>query len=237
MLTVAWKAEAYKPADGVGAYRIPSLSTALLISKAELYLPLLVIPVPIPVIPVVIVIVPAVPRRTPIWYAHVKRTLYTESHYRVARNSNGSTTGLAAANRANDTAHQAIVALRFDALRIGFDCISLAIGDDRLQVDDQIVVRGRPNDQLNLRIPWNRHTTIVSSNVLIYDPGIDAVIALLYIDSFVCANRDNSAPFNCSERIRIAVPVAVSVPVAVLRGGHGFRAKTMNNPPVTRKFG
>jgi hypothetical protein len=98
----------HKPADAVGTYRIQSLNPVLLISKAELHLPLLVIPVPIAVvavIAVVIVVVPAVPRRTLIWYAHFKRALYAEGHDGVARNPNCSTAAFAAANHANYTAH------------------------------------------------------------------------------------------------------------------------------------
>src|SRR3954452_198873 len=110
-------------------------------------------------------IVPAVPHRTPIWHAHFKCALYTEGHHRVTRNSNCSTAAFAAANRSNNTADQTLVALGFDSLRICFDGVSLTIRDDRFQIDDEIIVRSRPDDQLNFRTPRNRQTTVVASDV------------------------------------------------------------------------
>jgi hypothetical protein len=104
------------------------------------------------------------------------------------------------------------------SLRIRFDSVSPAVDHDRFQVDHQIVIGSRPDDQLNVRTPRNRQTTVVPSDVPIHNTGVDAVIAPLYINSLVCAHGDDGPSLKYGERITI--PIAVSVPVLILRRAH-----------------
>src|SRR4051812_32714970 len=90
----------------------------------------------------------------PIPIRYFERTLQPERDDRVSWNPDRSATGLAA-NRADDGADQRIPLTRFDPVGIRFDTIPFAADDDRIQIQDQVVVTRDAHLQVNARSPWD----------------------------------------------------------------------------------
>ena len=96
----------------------------------------------------VIVVMPSVPGHTPVGDPDLKQTLQPKSNHGIPRNPYRSTPGLTAVNRSDDGAHDTVVAPRFDAIRIRFDCVALPIQHDRFQIKNQVIIRSYSDDQL-----------------------------------------------------------------------------------------
>src|SRR5260370_1750813 len=72
----------------------------------------------LPVVIIPIVVMPSVALDASVCHSHVQWPLQTERHETVARDPYSPASNLSAVDRPHNCAHKAVIALRFDSLRI-----------------------------------------------------------------------------------------------------------------------
>ena len=165
-------------------------------------------------VPIVVVITVAV--YTAIGNTHFKRAFQAERNDRVPRNSYRASTHLTAADRSKNLPYKGVVTLRFHAVGVASNCITLPVDHHGFQIQNEVVVLGHANDQFRARAAWNCQMAVVAPNVLINRTVVNTVVASLHIDTVIGAHRDNGPGF----KPRVHSPIAIPVPVTILAPAH-----------------
>jgi len=174
----------------------------------------------IAVVPVVVVISIAV--YTTIFDSYFQRALQAETDDRVPRNANGPSSSLTAIDGAYDCTDNAVVPGGFNAVGIRLDGVSLAIDHYGFQIEDQIVIARHAHDQLGPGTAWNRDAVVITADILVDDPMIDAIVFTLDVDRLIDANGNICSGLQPRVQspalIPIPVSIAVPIPIAILGG-------------------
>ena len=79
---------------------------------------------------------------------------------------------------------------RLHAIGVGPDAVALAVNHDRIEIENQVIIRGDPNDELDVRSPRDCQTAILAAHILVHYTRVNPVVAPVDIDPFVRADRD-----------------------------------------------
>jgi hypothetical protein len=161
-------------------------------------------------------VVVSVTGHTPIGNSHLHWAFQTEGYYRIPRDSHGAATNLSTGDGPYNRSHNAIIALRFDAIRVGSDAVSLPIHNDRFQVEYQIIVGSYSNDQFGIGASRDRESSILAPDILIHRSIVNAIVSPLDVYRLIHADRNHRAGLESRKPSPIPIPVPVPIPVAVL---------------------